>query len=106
MRPPLLATPSRPRSAEAGQSHFASLVGRMIDIRCGRTSFGPHVLGVGLLAMDGGLASVDPAVVGDEALVAELAAYIADIGHKGAAGAVNILPRPSRRPSAVLLFGV
>ncbi len=76
----------------------------MIEFRVGAAPRGAPLV----LALRGGdaLAAVAPAIIDDAALAQELAAFIADVDHRGAAGAVQVLPRPGRRPNAVLLVGV
>ncbi len=78
---------------------------KMIEVRAGQVSGTPSVLGVGLVETGKGPARVDPAVVDNDALLTELVAYVAEVEHAGSAGAANVLARPSRRPSAVVLVG-
>ncbi len=41
-----------------------------------------------------------------EPVVAEIAEFLVDVGHRGAAGIVHLLPRPSRDPAHLLLVGI
>jgi leucyl aminopeptidase len=41
-----------------------------------------------------------------DSVIAEVAEFLVDVGHRGAAGTVHLLPRPSRDPAHLLLVGV
>jgi leucyl aminopeptidase len=79
---------------------------RVIEVRRGRAAGATAAFVVCVLAAEKGLAVVEPETVSDPELRAELAAFIADVEHTGAAGMVQVLARPTRRPLAVLVVGV
>ncbi len=50
--------------------------------------------------------TAQPAAPLADELAAEVAQFLRDAGHRGAAGVVHVLPRPTRNPELLLLVGV
>jgi len=81
----------------------------VIEIRAGAADITAKVVALPVCAPaepDRGAALLPIDVEVPEALLAEITAYLDDVGHTGAAGIVHALPRPGRRPGHVLLVGV
>jgi leucyl aminopeptidase len=78
----------------------------MIEVRLSQSAGAHAALAFALRSFDGERVPLDPQDVADEQLRVELDAFAADVEHRGTAGTIHTLARPTRRPSAVVLAGV
>lgn len=78
----------------------------MLDLRLEHQLATGGVLALPVTVPDGGA----PCLAADVGLpapdLAEITAFLADIEHTGTAGSLHVLPRPTRDPRRVLLFGI